>query len=334
MKYRYTKNAFGLNFTFWELHMRKKELEKYNLEKNKRDNIYNILRTKIVNFGRTDIDKLKSDLSIPQSSELMMYLKALTPKELETHYERIDKFLCYKIKDTEAQIHILQNIIDNKKMARSYEKRNFNINIIDSSLDVLKDFKNDYAQKQKEKNEIRELLSIIKKDHQMVDDSNELKGVILKELYDYIKEKNYDIKNLSEEDKKDLFIQKTILINQLNVRKEFGLDVFFKNKIKKYDKYFTKKYHPDYSSDFTDAENLPQLMRTNYNKNELIEQLQKSHQKPIDQLLSEAREEKVKKQTEEIERKRKEKLKFLESPKIARSLKKKTQAILLNKYYH
>ena len=36
----------------------------------------------------------------------------------------------------------------------------------------------------------------------------------------------------------------------------------------------------------------------------------------------------------EIERKRKEKLRFLDSPKIAKSLKKKTQAMILNKYSH
>ena len=112
------------------------ELEKYEIERSRRSNIYNLLRSKMVNFGRVDINKMVMDFNIPPHSELALYFKTSSPNELDRYHEKIDNFLKYKINDVKNQIQILQNIIDNKKVARKYEKRNFTMHTMLFSKNV------------------------------------------------------------------------------------------------------------------------------------------------------------------------------------------------------
>jgi hypothetical protein len=320
------------------MNLRKNHLEKLTSEKDKRTNIYKALKNKLAFldgrgrikhalFGNTDVRDLTNDLSIPPQSDLTLYLKALRPAELDSHFERTDRWLTYQIHKAKKQIAILEHIAANPKAASRYERKNFEyyFQCDDSQQQKLDQ---DVEDKLRNKNELKELIKYMKDlfDNKKTFGADE--AIILRDLYSYIKEKGYDIFNLSEDQRRDLYVQKDKIHQQVNIRREFGLDTFFRDKRVKRDRQFqTKRYYTDMSSDYTDLESIPQEERLSYTKEMLKGTIKQITGKDSKEVITQWKEQKEKEALARKEKQEEIERIAMAQPKRMRSIKKSKRTI-------
>jgi hypothetical protein len=155
------------------------------------------------------------------------------------------------------------------KAAKRYERKNFQT-YFECSEEDQKKLDQFIQEKAKMKIELKELVKYTK---DLFDDRKSIgsdESAVLRDLYSYIKEKEYDIFNLTEEQRRDLYVQKDRIHQHVNIKREFGLDTFFREKKAKKERQFQgKRYYSDISSDYTDIESIPQADRLAYTADNL-----------------------------------------------------------------
>jgi hypothetical protein len=320
--------------------LRKNQLETFIREKEKRTNIYRSIKNKLAFldsrssiknalFGNVDVRDLNNDLSIPPQGDLSLYLKALRPAELDEHFERTDRYLTYQIHKTRKQISILEHIMAQPRFANRYERRIFET-YFNPTDEIDKQIEDYLSKKSESKNNIRELLSFFKDRQESTNKLNETEAVILRELYTYINEKGYDIRNLTEEQRRDLFVQKDKIHQHVSIRKEFGLDTFYKErkyKNRKFREFLGKRYYSDMSSDYTDLESLPQNDRFALTHQSMPGYIKEMSGKDHKEAIRELQERRKKEETDMIETKERTMKKILSTNKRMKSIKKSKRTI-------
>ena len=230
----------GKNFSKWELFTRMNEVKTLVKEKETRDEIYEIIKNKIKSlkessgkflnqeeiksalFGENlPLIKLQQDASIPPQHYFNLYIKAAQGEpELDRFYKKSNSFLKYQITEAKQQVELLRNKLENKKMAKTYERRNF-YNYYDKFGEDYEKLKKD----NKENLEIREELHNYKK---AVAQSREAEfkelvksAQFLKEVDIYTKKKGYDVFNLNSEQVNDLNKYRQTKIYEEQVKEYF-----------------------------------------------------------------------------------------------------------------
>jgi hypothetical protein len=217
-------------------------------EKETRDEIYQIIKNKIKSLKETSgkllneeeiksalfgenlpLIKLQQDASIPPQHYFNLYIKAAQGEaELDRFYKKSNSFLKYQITQAKEQIDLLRNRLDNKKMAKTYERRNF--------YTYYEKFGEDYEKLKKDNKENLEIREELHNYKKAVAQSREAEfkelvksAKFLKEVDIYTKKKGYDVFNLSHEQVEDLNQYRQTKIYEEQV-KEF----FLKEKEREY----------------------------------------------------------------------------------------------------
>lgn len=211
-----------INFLDWELFTRENEIKHYRLEKEKRENLYEKIKTTIQEckeeanstntnyrhliheklFGDTNLFSLQKDFRIPPQHLIQYYLKAINPKELDSFHKDNEFHLSKNIVRTNNQIEYLHRIKSDKKWQSKYEKRNF-LRFI--SKEKVKELEKEYEKMQKIKTDDKITEEIILRNSSILNGNyqkeldNEIE--IVKIIDENIKKLGYDKYNLTEEQK-------------------------------------------------------------------------------------------------------------------------------------
>lgn len=228
MKYNYIHEKSNLNFSQWEMFTRQNQLESLLREKETRDQIYNRIKTQVLDlksskpdaskkeihrllrrefFGDdVQVSRLRADNFIPQNHMFQLYLKGVSNlSEFENYYRKSNSLLNYEIEKCKQQIEMLQKVMMNKKRSKTYEKNNFS-----KYYTLYNEYQEEYEKASKESAKIKEVkersniirFNINKKYEQ---NKEELKNIVrIQEVDQYAKKKGYDPFNLTPEQEKDL----------------------------------------------------------------------------------------------------------------------------------
>jgi hypothetical protein len=224
------------------------ELKVLIKEKETRDEVYKIIKNKIKSLKETSgklmteeeikialfgdnlpLMKLQQDATIPPQHYFNLYLKAAQGEaELDRFYKKSDSYLKYSIKQAQEQMEIQRSIMEDRKLSKKYEKRNFT-NYYDN-------YKEDLAKINKLNEENIETIEEVNNYKKALAQSREaqFKDMVqvarfYKEVDIYIKKKGYDVFKLTQEQVNDLEAFRQAKAFELKVK-----DYFIKEKEKEY----------------------------------------------------------------------------------------------------
>jgi hypothetical protein len=217
-------------------------------EKETRDEIYKIIKNKIKSLKATSgklmteeeikialfgenlsLMKLQQDASIPPQHYFNLYLKAAQGEaELDRFYKKSDSYLKYSIKQVQEQIEIQRRIMEDKKLSKTYEKRNFT-NYYDNykeDLEKINKFNEENIERIEEVHNYKKALA---QSRQTQFKEIAAAAQFYKEVDIYIKKKGYDVYNLTQEEVNDLESYRNAKAFELKVK-----DYFIKEKENEY----------------------------------------------------------------------------------------------------
>lgn len=217
-------------------------------EKETRDEIYKIIKNKIKSLKATSgklmteeeikialfgenlsLMKLQQDASIPPQHYFNLYLKAAQGEaELDRFYKKSDSYLKYSIKQVQEQIEIQRRIMEDKKLSKTYEKRNFT-NYYDNykeDLEKINKFNEENIERIEEVHNYKKALA---QSRQAQFKEIAAAAQFYKEVDIYIKKKGYDVYNLTQEEVNDLESYRNAKAFELKVK-----DYFIKEKENEY----------------------------------------------------------------------------------------------------
>jgi hypothetical protein len=224
------------------------ELKVLLKEKETRDEVYKIIKNKIKSLKETSgklmteeeikialfgdnlpLMKLQQDATIPPQHYFNLYLKAAQGEaELDRFYKKSDSYLKYSIKQAQEQMEIQRSIMEDRKLSKKYEKRNFT-NYYDN-------YKEDLEKINKLNEENIETIEEVNNYKKALAQSREaqFKDMVqvarfFKEVDIYIKKKGYDVFKLTQEQVNDLESFRQAKAFELKVK-----DYFIKEKEKEY----------------------------------------------------------------------------------------------------
>lgn len=224
------------------------ELQILIKEKETRDEIYKIIKNKIKSIKATSgklmteeeikialfgenlsLMKLQQDATIPPQHYFNLYLKAAQGEsELDRFYKKSDSYLKYSIKQVQEQIKIQRGIMEDKKLSKAYEKRNF--------TNYYENYKEDLEKINKFNEENIESIQQVHNYKKALAQSRQAQfkeiaaaAKFYKEVDIYIKKKGYDVYNLTQDQVNDLESYRNAKAFELKVK-----DYFIKEKENEY----------------------------------------------------------------------------------------------------
>lgn len=220
------ENKNSSNFLKWEIFTRERELASYQLEKDRRQNLYNKLQKVIAEcreesnqtkeklefliqeklFGDVDVHKLIMDYKIPPQHNIQFYLKARKPEEFELFFKDSDYYLAKLIRRTNKQLEYLHNIKSDSKLAEKYEKHNYlRFFGFKNNEEAIKEY-NEIIEREQvfEKHNERVMLKRLDMQNKFTETNINKEIKILKAIDDHIKANKYNKFNLTNEQKNEL----------------------------------------------------------------------------------------------------------------------------------
>jgi hypothetical protein len=244
---RLVRNKAGISFTNWEFFIRNSELNYYQEEKSKRDEIYKMLKNKISElkkdnpkeykkmlktelFGsQISVYKIRSDSLIPPQHHFNLYLKAIKSEaELDQYYIRQNRHFEKLISSTKHQVDILKKMTKTPRRFEVYESRNFK-KYYDNYSELQKivteeSSKNESARTKEEEEKVIKKYELYKA---MIEHEKKSMINIGGEIKIRLKEKGIDLKNMKPEeyvsilDKIFTETQKEIILGENHFNDEF-----------------------------------------------------------------------------------------------------------------